>query len=109
MSDKEFSRINPNFPGLKLVRASYTGCNCTQILVVEDSRDLQCESCGKIISPFDYLYKYAVKQQKIVWENNHLKNEIKGLSEKVKNLKREERNARARVNNLNKKLKERIK
>lgn len=72
-------------------------CRCARVFVVEDTRMLECQSCGKIIDPFDFLMKEARQQQSFVFEVSHLKNERKRLEKEVDDLKRIRRNLKSQV------------
>ena len=72
-------------------------CRCNRVFVVEDTRMLECQSCGKIIDPFDFLMKEAKQQQLFVFEVSHLKNERDRLQKEVGELKQVKRNLKAQV------------
>jgi len=58
---------------------------------------LQCQSCEKIIDPFDFLMREAKQQQSFVFQVGHLKHERDQLHKEVEELKRVRRNLKAQV------------
>ena len=81
-------------------KKEYTGCRCVSVYAIEEFRNLECQDCKRTIDPFDYLWKLANGQQKIVRMASNLKREIKDLQIKLDALKKEERNAKSRVKRL---------
>ncbi len=96
MSDDNVVKLSTKMT-LQPVRAKYTGCRCTEVLVDEETRSLECQRCSKTIDPFDYLWKYAMKQQRIVFNLSSAEHENERLNKSVTELKRQERNIKARI------------
>jgi len=86
------------------VKSEVYRCPHTKILLIEHKRVIECEQCEKIIEPFDYLWDWANKQQRIKWRIDSAKSEAQNLEEKVIELTKQKRNLQAQVNRLNKKL-----
>jgi hypothetical protein len=101
MSDNNVVELGKNIM-LKPVKSKYTRCKHLSILVIEDTRLLQCSDCGKTIDPFDYLLGYANGQQRIVWNLKLVKIELKEIQEKIAVLKKDKINLQAQVNRLKK-------
>ena len=101
MSDNNVVELGKNIM-LEPVKSKYTGCKHLKILVVEDTRLLECSDCGKAIDPFDHLLRYANGQQRIVWNLKHVKIELKEIQEKIVVLKKDKINLQAQVNRLKK-------
>lgn len=87
---------------LEPVRSRHTGCRHTSVMVIEDSRLLECSGCGKVIDPFDYLFSHAKGQQCVVWDLKQIKWELSDLKKTLESLKKEKRNLQAQVNRLKK-------
>lgn len=63
----------------------------------EKFRVLECERCGAIIDPFDYLMKIA-RDNDMYWNmKQEYRKQATELAAKVEELKREERNLKARI------------
>lgn len=77
-------------------------CRCSQVFVIEKTRMLECQKCGKVIEPFDFLYEQAKKQQNKVFSIEHARHELKQLTKEVEELKRKKRNLKASINRANK-------
>ena len=80
-------------------------CNHTLVLVCEHKRTLRCDKCEKYFDPFDYLMAIANKNANehrdyIYWESKK-KELFKALDE----AQRLEKNTRARLKTLEKKIK----
>ena len=72
-------------------------CNHAQVYVREAERDLKCQACGKVLSAFDWLWKAATRQDNLFWRERELRQKVKRLSVQLGELKREERNIKARI------------
>lgn len=77
-------------------------CRHPQVLVCEKTRMLECEKCGKVVDPYDYLWDWAIQEKNVEWEVTHLKAEIKRLTQELAALKKDERNTRSRLKRLKK-------
>ena len=82
----------------KLTPKRKTGfCRCARVFVVEQTRMLECQDCGKVIDPFDFMMQEAKKQNSHVYQISHLKHEKEKLIDEVEDLKRQRRNLKAQV------------
>lgn len=79
-------------------------CLCRQIFVDEQTRTIQCQSCSRVIDPFDYLMKSAKKQQNTVFEIEASRKTLGELQEQIQDLRRERQNLKAQVDRLRKKV-----
>ena len=83
-------------------RQSKGYCQCVSVFVVEQTRMLECQKCGRSIHPFDYLMKLSQKQSNIDLTIRILQGEKKRLEKAVEELKRIHRNVRARISSAKK-------
>ena len=99
MSDIKFlkPRILPKF-------TEKHGCYHNSVYVVEDTRMLECQKCGKVIDPFDHLMVLAKHNFKVDMVNEQLKREGNRIREEVIELKRQKQNLQAQVRRLNNKI-----
>jgi len=79
-------------------------CSHYRILVDVETRTIECEQCGAIVDPFDFLYRIAKEQldlderKKILQlDIDKLKQETTDRLVKIEELKKEERNVKARL------------
>lgn len=86
------------------VKTSNYRCSHAQITLCEHKRTLECEGCGKVIEPFDYLWGFATGQQRIKWRIDGAKSEAERLESQVAELKKEKRNLQAQVARQKKKI-----
>lgn len=77
-------------------------CSHPQILLDPGYRVIQCKKCNQVIDPFDYLMEWANGDRNLNYIRKKIKSEIKQLSGKLKNLKKEERNIKARIRKVEK-------
>lgn len=80
-------------------------CRHYQLYVVEKYRHLECRKCGAIIDPFDFLFSWACEDYHLDANRKHLKKECRRLSDGLKELKRQERNIKARIKRAGHRLK----
>lgn len=83
-----------------LPKKSKVFCRCIQVFVDEHTRALECQSCGKIIDPFDYMMGIANKHQRALWSTEILRDEEAKLQKEVDELKRQKRNLKSQVKRL---------
>ena len=95
-----------NNVGLSPKRSTSYGCAHGSIVVHEHTRSLECGGCGKIMDAFDYMYKWANKQQNIVWRNQTLDSQIRDKEKRLSDLHRQETNIKARIRTAKNKLTE---
>ena len=88
---------------LKKKPREYNFCRCNQVLVNDHTRMLECQHCGKVIDPFDYIWRQANNQERNVFAVRHKKDEIKKFNDEIEELKRVKRNLQGQVNRLKKK------
>ena len=93
--DSKIIKFDPNRAPLRIRSMKY--CPHKHIIVCEKSRTLECEVCGAIIDPFDFMLKWAMEDRSLEYRVKHLKNELKRLGEKLRKLKTMEKNAKARL------------
>lgn len=79
-------------------------CRHMQVIADEKTRSLICESCGTVIDPFEYLWAIACKDDRLDYRKTRLEKEIKKLMPELEDLKRQERNIKARVRTAKAKL-----
>ena len=78
-------------------KRSHKVCSHNQIIVHEHSRNLECGHCGKIIEAFDYIFKWANKQQNIRWRNETLEGQVEAKEKELLELNKQIRNIKARL------------
>lgn len=72
-------------------------CCHSHVTVCEKTRMLECQNCGAIIDPFDFMWEWACKDRNLQYVRKELKKDIERLSTQLKELKRQERNTKARI------------
>lgn len=105
MSDCESKLITVQFrlePGQERPKArtkqkDYTGCQHMYVLVDEELRTLECEDCGVPVDPISHMVKQAYEEVQFCYTLDVLRQEASRLRESIDVLKKEERNAKARV------------
>lgn len=75
-------------------------CRHANVFVVEKTRMLECQQCGQIIDPFDFMWQWANRDRNLQWTRDKLKKDIDELGERLSDMKKEEKNARARLKRL---------
>jgi hypothetical protein len=78
-------------------------CRHQHVLVVQATRKLECEHCGAVVEPFDFMWEWANRRLNLEYSRNRLKEQIKRLEKRLEALKREERNVKARISRALKK------
>lgn len=72
-------------------------CNHLALEVIEHTRTVQCKKCKAVLDAFDVLWKSATKQKNYLdWKGHYKAEEIKAREE-LEEVKRELRNAKARL------------
>lgn len=62
-----------------------------------EQRQVTCDACGAVLDPFAVLASIARNRDGVRMQAMHARNEINRLQARVEELKREERNTRARL------------
>ena len=98
--NKKIIDFNPSRLPLKPKKNKF--CQHRYVWVVEKTRMLTCRDCEADIEPFDFVLEWA--NSGAILNNNRkwLLNEKKRLQARVVELKREERNTKARIRNAKK-------
>lgn len=96
--DSKIIKFDPDRAPLRIRSAKF--CQHKYILVCEKSRTLECDVCGATIEAFDFMLKWAREDRFLEYRMKHMKDELKRLGEKLKKLRRMEKNARARLRRL---------
>lgn len=72
-------------------------CRCQQVNCIEETRQLECQQCGRVIDPFDWLWKQALNQESAVFDVKRVRAEHERLVAEVDDLKRQRRNLKAQI------------
>ena len=75
-------------------------CLHKAIIVHEADRIITCSACNAVLDPFNYLLEWAKGDRRIEMWRQHAEKELKEFREKLANLKRDEKNTRARLKRL---------
>lgn len=73
------------------------GCRCVSVFVVEQTRTVECQKCGRVMDPFDYLFVQAKWQDHVDLTIKILAAERNRLEKVVDGLKRQEKNIKGRL------------
>ena len=98
MDNSKIIKFDPSRLPLRTVKNNKF-CNHHYVYILERERMLKCRDCGSIINPFDFVWEWAISGEIIKNNRKWLLKEVKRLREKVDELKREERNTKARLRN----------
>ena len=74
-----------------------TWCQHDQVTVDEVCRRVYCRNCGREVDAFGALLKFARRYESYERRVRELKREAAAVGQRVTDLKREERNAKARA------------
>ena len=77
-------------------------CRHPHVLACEKTRMLVCEKCGAIIDPFDFMWEWGCGDRNLEHIRKRLMEEVIQLDAELKELKRQERNVKARIKRMNK-------
>ena len=78
-------------------------CRHIKVTIDLETRQIIC-NCGQVLDPFDHLANLAAHQD-LSWSRaTRLEQEIKDSASRLKDLARQERNAKSRLKRLHKKL-----
>lgn len=75
-------------------------CQHTHVLVDEKTRMLECDACGQVIDPYDFMWEWATRDRNLQWTRDALKKDIAILRAEMEELKREERNIKSRLRRI---------
>ena len=75
-------------------------CPCSYVCLDWERKMVECRDCGKVFEPFEWLNLIAMREINMVWKEKEIKQRMKETSKRLDDLKRQERNARARLNRL---------
>lgn len=89
----EFDSLQPPVA----VKERERNCSHPAILLDPGYRVVECEKCKEIIDPFDYLVEWANNDRNLNTMRKRIKAEIKRRSKILEELKRQERNLKARI------------
>lgn len=86
-----------DFPFTMVERPGYCERWCRNVFVCEKRRMLQCQDCGKMIDPFDYMAQWARKGDGRLGTLKDLEVQIKQRSSELERLKMDVQNAKAQL------------
>lgn len=72
-------------------------CRHPALYVVQESRHLECQLCGTIVDPFDFLFRWACRDYHLEITRKRLERQCRALTVELEDLKRQERNIKARI------------
>lgn len=89
-------------PGMDLKPKRRGGyfCNHGHVNIVQKCRHVECRHCGQVIDAFDFLWQFCTKEDRLNTSVKSLKQQIMALNAELGELKRDERNTRARLKRL---------
>ena len=93
----DFEKVNVCLP-VTTRKAPY--CKHQHVYLDQKTRLCECRECGATIDPFDFLWSWAMGTEKIENTRKRLEAESERLTKHVKELKKEERNAKARTGQI---------
>ena len=93
--DRKIIKFDPDRAPLRIRPAKF--CQHRHIIVCEKSRSLECDVCGAVIDAFDFMLRWAKEDRSLEYRLKQLRDELKRLGEKLKKLRRMEKNAKARL------------
>jgi hypothetical protein len=80
--------------------AEFCQNGCVRVVVDEADRKLECRDCGRIIEPFDYLWKTAKRRENVVHDLESLKSEVRLKRGELEKIKAEIQNERAKLRRI---------
>jgi hypothetical protein len=72
-------------------------CFHRHVLVWQDRPRVDCKTCGATLDAHQVLLDYANKERSFYWKNEEAKRLLAEMNKRIEDLKREERNLKARV------------
>ncbi len=85
------------FPFTMTERPGYCERGCRNVFVCEQRRMLQCQDCGKMIDPFDYMAQWARKGDTRLGALKDLTVQVQAQRAKLERLKMDVSNAKAQL------------
>jgi hypothetical protein len=79
-------------------------CSHPEVLVVELQRLLLCKQCGLWIDPFEYMWRWAMKDWAVQMRCKQFEDEMRAIIARIAELERKERNLKARIRTAKRKL-----
>lgn len=83
-------------------------CNHTKAIVDESNRKIFCANCNSVLDPFDFLWMWATKEDRIKSRYHFYKEKLENTRDRLDELLRIEKNARSRLKRLETRLKDEI-
>lgn len=102
MTDSKIIKLNTHkLPILvKEKESKKQTCGHHQILLDQGRRMIECSKCGQVIDPFEYLLDWAYGDRNLNYIRSRIREEIKEIHPILEELKKDERNTRARIKRL---------
>ena len=72
-------------------------CAHRKVLADKDNKVLECEKCGFIYTPWEYIWRLATSEERIYSHLKYANEEKIKLNEDLANLKRQVKNAKAQL------------
>jgi hypothetical protein len=89
---------------IRSVQSSW--CSHTNVTIDSNKRTLTCRKCKADVDPFAYLVGLSRDWDRYAFPLERVKKELHATHDKLADTKRQERNARARLKRLEKRLQE---
>lgn len=83
--------------GTKNEHSKEYDCPHRKVLADKDLKVLECEKCGFIYTPWEYIWRLASKEERIHAHINYAMDEKVRLGKELTDLKRQIRNAKAQL------------
>ena len=87
-------------------KKTHKACRHKSIICDDHTRQIECQSCGKILDPFDWIFRQGVEQEKAVFDLQHIRHETQIAMDEFADLSRQKRNLQAQVKRLKEKVKQ---
>ena len=82
-----------------------TACRHKNITCEDHTRQIQCQTCGKTLDPFDWIFRQGIEQERAVFDLQHIRHETQLAMKEIADLYRQKRNLQAQVKRLKEKVK----
>lgn len=79
-------------------------CRCMTVVCDEQTRMLECRQCGRVIDPFDWIWKVGQQQDRMVFDSQALRTLRDQLADEIGELKKERTNLKAQIKRAKEKL-----
>ena len=94
-------------PSMRPRQRDFSGCQHTRIEVgIGKTRGVSCIDCGMVLDAVAVLYQYATKERRLYWQFEEGKKRLKEIEERAGELLRQEKNAKARLRRLERRIQE---